>query len=209
MSNNAKKDQNFVSTLLGVSNSDGATTVPIYADPVTHRLLVDLAGTASGVDSINTDATAAQVIAAGTGITVTDNGTGTHTIANTGLVPKADARVTNQTAAATNIANFTVGAADGTFLVSGNVNVTASTVNNFTMTCAYTDETNSSRTLVLNFSNIAGSIGTAITNALGAGAYEGIPLQIRAKASTTITLATTGTFTTVTYNAEGTIIQIA
>lgn len=118
-------------------------------------------------------------------------------------------RVTAQTAAAAAIATYTVGAADGTFLVSGNINVTASTVNNFTMTCTYTDETNTSRTLTFNFSSITGTLGTAITNALGTGAYEGIPLHIRCKASTAITIATTGTFTTVTYNAEGVITQLA
>lgn len=39
---NAKRDNNRVTTLLGVSNSDGITPVVIYADPVTHRLLVDI-----------------------------------------------------------------------------------------------------------------------------------------------------------------------
>lgn len=78
----ASRDQNNVPTLLGVSSSDGATPVPIYANPTTHRLLVDSTGGGSGITSINTDTTAAQIIAAGTGISVTDNGTGTHTIAN-------------------------------------------------------------------------------------------------------------------------------
>jgi len=39
--NNARRDENDVPTLLGVSNVDEETTVPIYADPVTHALLVD------------------------------------------------------------------------------------------------------------------------------------------------------------------------
>lgn len=38
---NASKDENDVSSLLGVSNVDDVTPVPIYADPVTHRLLID------------------------------------------------------------------------------------------------------------------------------------------------------------------------
>lgn len=37
----AERDENFVPTLLGVSNTDGATPVAVYADPTTHRLLVD------------------------------------------------------------------------------------------------------------------------------------------------------------------------
>lgn len=45
MADNAQKDENDVSTLLGVSNVDGKTPVTIYADPVTHRLLADGVGT--------------------------------------------------------------------------------------------------------------------------------------------------------------------
>jgi hypothetical protein len=54
----AKRDQNRVATLLGVSSSDGITPVPLYADPTTHRLYVDLptgsgdvTGPASSVDN--------------------------------------------------------------------------------------------------------------------------------------------------------------
>lgn len=45
MTTEASKDQNDVSTLLGVSNSDGNTPVKIWASPSTHRLLVDSGGT--------------------------------------------------------------------------------------------------------------------------------------------------------------------
>ena len=44
----AKRDQNYVPSLLGVSNADGVTPVAIYADPTTHRLLVDLPGGGGG-----------------------------------------------------------------------------------------------------------------------------------------------------------------
>lgn len=40
----AKRDQNYVPTLLAVSSADGVTPVTLYADPTTHRLYVDLAG---------------------------------------------------------------------------------------------------------------------------------------------------------------------
>lgn len=45
---NAKRDQNFVTTLMAVSSVDGVTPVTLYANPTTHRLLVDLAGGGSG-----------------------------------------------------------------------------------------------------------------------------------------------------------------
>src|SRR5579864_9338491 len=115
----------------------------------------------------------------------------------------AAGRVTAQTSATASISTYTVGAADGSFIVSANINVTAATTASFTCTCTYTDETNTSRTLTLNFSNVTGTLLTTITNATGTGAYEGVPLHIRAKASTAITFATVGTFTSATYNAEG------
>lgn len=36
----APRDNNQITTLLGVSNADGATPVVLWADPTTHRLLV-------------------------------------------------------------------------------------------------------------------------------------------------------------------------
>jgi hypothetical protein len=58
------------------------------------------------------------------------------------------------------------------------------------------------RTATLNFQLISGVIGTNIAFANGAVSYMGIPLNIRCKASTAITVATTGTFTGCTYNVE-------
>lgn len=118
-------------------------------------------------------------------------------------------RSTAQTAAVASVATTTVGAADGSFLISANILISTSTLHSFSCTCTYTDEGNTSRTLTLNFSQLTGAFVTTLTNALGASAYEGVPVHIRAKSGTAITLATTGTFTTVTYNVEGHITQIA
>ncbi len=41
---NAYRDDNFVPTLIAVSNADNQTPVRLWADPVTHRLLVDTSG---------------------------------------------------------------------------------------------------------------------------------------------------------------------
>lgn len=46
---NAYRDENNVPTLIACSNVDGQTPVRIYADPTTHRLLVDVTGTTSVV----------------------------------------------------------------------------------------------------------------------------------------------------------------
>jgi len=121
------------------------------------------------------------------------------------------ARSTAQTAAVASVAAYTVGAADGTFVVSMNINVTTSTAHSFTAECAYTDETNAARVLTITFSQLSGVLVTAITNVTGAGPYEGVPMHIRCKSATSITLRTqaAGTYTTVTYNVEGSIVQVA
>jgi hypothetical protein len=51
---NAYRDENDVPTLIAVSSLDGRTPVRLWADPVTHRLLVDVVNglvelTATGV----------------------------------------------------------------------------------------------------------------------------------------------------------------
>lgn len=46
---NAYRDENSVPTLLGASSSDGYTPVRVYADPVTHRLLVS--GSYAGINT--------------------------------------------------------------------------------------------------------------------------------------------------------------
>lgn len=39
---NASRDDNSIPTLIAASNADGKTPIRVYADPVTHRLLVDV-----------------------------------------------------------------------------------------------------------------------------------------------------------------------
>lgn len=120
-------------------------------------------------------------------------------------------RTVGAIAAVASVATYTVGAADGSFLVSANVLVTTATVHAFTVTVAYTDEGNTARVLTLQFSSLAGAFVTSIANAAGAVPYEGVPLQIRCKAATAITIASAagGTYTTVVYNIEGSITQIS
>ncbi len=113
-----------------------------------------------------------------------------------------------QTAAATSICTFTP-AADGDFEISGNVLVTTATTHAFTMTCAYTDEGGSARTKTLSFELVAGgALSTVVTAANGTVPYMGNVVHIRAKQTTAITVQTTGTFTTVVYNARAAIRQL-
>lgn len=75
------KDVNSVATLIGVSSVDFSTPITVAVDPITHRVLTN--AVISGITSINGDTTQAQVIAAGTGISVATV-SGTTTITNTG-----------------------------------------------------------------------------------------------------------------------------
>lgn len=52
MSDIASRDQNNVPTLLGVSSADGTSPIKVYADPSTHRLLVDLPAGTGAADII-------------------------------------------------------------------------------------------------------------------------------------------------------------
>jgi len=52
----AKRDENYVPTLLGVSSTDNSTPVKLLIDPVTGRLLVDVSGSGSGGTAMTDDA---------------------------------------------------------------------------------------------------------------------------------------------------------
>lgn len=137
---------------------------------------------------------------------------GTATAGNGIPVIVAYGRVTGQTAANASICSYTVGAADASFDVRANVLVTTATTHTFTLTCAYTDEGNSARTVTLTFGLVAGGVATtSITNTNGAVPYHGAAVHIRCKGGTTITIASAagGTYTTVVYNAEAVIKQLA
>jgi hypothetical protein len=121
----------------------------------------------------------------------------------------AAGRATAQSAANASISTFTVGAADGSFEVSGNMNVTVVTTLATTLSVSYTDESNAARTMILPIQQLGGTFiaAGAIT---GLGAWESPVMHIRCKASTAITIFTSaGTFTGVTYTAEGIIKQVS
>lgn len=122
----------------------------------------------------------------------------------------SNGRSTAQTAAVASLVTFTP-PADGTYEVCGNVTVTASTTHSFTMQLTYQDENAGARTLNLPF-RIDGSTTAVLSTMANTDAtktYVGVPIRIRAKSGVAILVATAGTFTSVTYNAEAQIRQIA
>lgn len=116
-----------------------------------------------------------------------------------------------QAAANAGFCSHQVGNADALFRVAANVLVTTATTHSFNVECAYTDHGGTARTLILSFTLVAGAaIVVLVANGAGAVPHHGIPVVIRAKANTTITLRTAagGTYTTVVYDVAGFIEQL-
>jgi len=120
-------------------------------------------------------------------------------------VPKvvATGNLTGQTTAG-NVVTYTTGAADSSFEVSGYVTVTAVSLDVIQLQVTYTGEDNVSRTAVF-FPMGATSAGLSAT---GKSNYA-VMGQLRVKASTTITVATSLTTSTgsITFNAGAKIIK--
>lgn len=73
----ASRDQNNVPTLLGASSADGVTPIKVYANPTTHRLLVNATAgvTGPGTSVDNTvprfNGTTGETLQ-GSGVTISD-----------------------------------------------------------------------------------------------------------------------------------------
>lgn len=137
-----------------------------------------------------------------TGATLSGGATRVYT--GRGALVVAPGRVTGSTGAV-NLSTFTVGPNDGSFEVSANMNVTAAASISTSLSCAYTDETGTLQTMIFPIQQGAGTFvaAGAIT---GTGPWETPVMHLRCKASTTISISvSSGTFSSVTYNAEGII----
>lgn len=133
-------------------------------------------------------------------------GAGTDTIVVNSPIIVASADSTGKTTA-NNIVTYTTGAADSTFNISANINVTGGAGDVIQTQVVYTDETNTSRTIVLfNMGATSAGIGSATT---GPSSYPVLG-DVRVKASTTITVQTALTtgIGTITYNEHATITKI-
>jgi hypothetical protein len=115
----ASRDQNYVTTLLAVSSVDGVTPVTLYANPITHRLLVDLAGGGSG--TVQTISVATANGFAGTSDGNPNNPTLTLTTSITGILKG------NGTAISAAVSGTDIKTVNGTSLLgSGNITVSTS-----------------------------------------------------------------------------------
>lgn len=110
MANVAKIDENTKPALTAVSSSDANDIVPLYADPVTHRLLVDLVS--GGTTTV--DAGTTTTLAAGLPATVVNSGTTTNAVFDFGIpVAKVTDTSVTSNAIATGSKVFSVTAGNG------------------------------------------------------------------------------------------------
>jgi hypothetical protein len=194
---------------IGVFGRITTTTVtsPTYVDAA---ILADNGNTTNPIFVAQDNGTAVFTIADGGAVTQTAKTTTYNNIATEGnglgAIVKAT-RVTAQTAAGT-VATYTTPASDGSYLVSGNINVTAAIAVSTSLNCDYTDETNTARTMIIPITGLGGTFATGGL-ATSTGPFESTVIHIRTKASTSITISVAaGTFTSTTFNAEGVIRQL-
>lgn len=203
-----------VSQTVTRSHTVGIVDATSAASAITGALIVattlGTAATSVGVGGGNVNA--GGTITSGGGMSVGTTVTSYNGVATAGNglgVVVAAPRQTAVTNATATLATYTVPAADSSYIITANVQVTAATTAAMTVVCTYTDETNTSRAQTIPFCQLAGTFLTSITNVTGTGPYEGASLHIRCKASTTIVFTTAGTVTGITYNIQGTVIQTA
>jgi len=118
----------------------------------------------------------------------------------------AHGSATAQTGAITSLTSYTTLAAGGSFEIGGYIDVTAFTAGTISMTCTYTDPAGNSQTLTIPLVALAGTIGTTVGSATDA---QALVTSIRTSGANAITIATTVSLFTGTYNAYAWIKQIA
>ena len=127
----ARRDQNFRTTILAVSSVDGVTPVDVYADPVSHRLLVSYPS-ALVIDKTITPAgtTGARTINKGAGSVNFAAGAGTLVVTNS-LVNTSSVILATVGTVDMNMMAVQVVAASGSFTLVADVPPAAETRVNF------------------------------------------------------------------------------
>jgi len=192
-------------TVLG--NHTGSTAVPTYGQVVTGDVAAaaityaKMQNITSGklLGSISASNVAPGEVTVSTGLNLSTAGV----LTSLGVVSNAKNYLAAQTAAVSSVATLTP-AADGNYWVGGSLNITAVSVDIIQFQCTYTDENNTAQTITFANQGTTNASFTVVGN-------SSIPtVQIRAKASTAITIKTvltTGTGS-ITYDVAGNITAL-
>lgn len=182
----AARDQNRVTTLLGVSNVDSLTPVAIYADPSTHELLVSAAVVLAPNSSVNVNQIGGTAVAVGNG--ATDLGTQRVTISNdsTGQIQLAAG------AASIGVLGANSGVDIGDVTVNNGAGVAAVNIQDGgnTITVDGTVNVNTHAVTIASggvasgaFASGALAVGSVVAGAIAAGASSFVKLEDDASAS--------------------------
>lgn len=199
----ASRDANDVPTLLAVSSADGRTVIKLYADPTTHRLLVDIAGGSgdvSGPGSSTQDALARWdntlgTLLADSTVTLSDGGILAPVTSDTAVLGSttkmwSDLFLASGAVINFNNGNMTITHSAGVLTFAGGTVVlgtaTATTINGLTITT-----TNGTLTLANGSSLITSGANSITFTSTGA---------------TNVTLPTSGTLMTNPMTTGGDII---
>lgn len=207
-------------TIFGIGNNGSSGTV--FVNNSTHTVILgDPDGVANSTIVSIDDGTGTVNISGGNGIFfnggilnagyLSGNGYGPLTYDNsgnitnnTGLVPLnvASADLIGQTTAVSSVATYTPGA-NGTYRIGGYINITAASASTITLKVTYTDENSVSVTQIIPLT--LASTGAVSTTAVAISNNSATDIQIRAKSGSAITVLTTVTGVSRTYDVGGTI----
>ena len=195
---NAKRDQNSITTLIAASNVDGTTPINIYADPVTHRLLVDATGSGTGsvtsVSVVSANGLAGTVATATTTPAITLSTSVTGVLKGNGTAISAATAGTDYTVGSTGLAGGQT-VAGGT-LTTQNLTLRANAADTTTGAVAITTST-ASTTKTTGALTVAGGVGVAgainandltVTNAITGSVSGSAATATTATNATNITL---------------------
>lgn len=138
------------------------------------------------------------------------SGTSQVTTAGTlGVTPVvATGNLSAQTAAVASLATFTT-PNDGNkhaLMVNGFIKITTFSSGSITLAVAFTDETGAAQTGNVQL-NVVGTSG--FTNVAGAAnLFQGAPLYLEVNPNTSVTMKTTGTFTSLTYDVGASVVMV-
>lgn len=224
---NASRDQNLVTTLLGVSSADGTTPVTLYADPTTHRLLTQSSGGGAPSDAtfvtLSTNATLTnERVLTGTAnqVTITDNGAGSTVVLS---LPQSIATSSTPTFASmtlTAASSLTLGTAStntGAIILKNSTNANNTVLQAgaaaaaLTFTLPTTDG-NSGEVLttdgngVLSWAAAGGSGTVTSVSVVTANGFAGSVANATTTPAITLTLSGTSATTQVLFNEGGSAI---
>ncbi len=179
---NAVLDQNRKPSLIAVSSVDGVTPVILYADPTTHRLLVDLpggSGTVTSVSVVSANGFAGTVATATTTPAITLTTTVTGVLKGNGTAISAATSGTDYSAGTSALATGILKSTTGT----GALSIAVADTDYLTPTTA--------ASTYVPYTGATTNVNLGTHNVFGNNIIEGFTATVTAGGTTTLTVSST------------------